>query len=266
MGLSSLIWFLLRVIPKPSRAAYPCQRLAFPVASGFVVWLPRCSVRPLRGARPGSWELVSGGLVCGERLPRWLRAGGGEPADAAFLCRQPPHGPVGVAKGIFPGRVAWVYAPRPRAGRVTSRLNTGTKPTTAISPPSRSCCPKRFNRWAGTTRTQRPGTRYSSTSTRTMEKDPAATRPERRLDQDYLTTCNARSGSSTVDINGTYEKQNSYDGHWLNSIDAAPQLLLSLLRHLVNVAGVNQTNISLGIPLGTSPNTSGIACTRSFRM
>jgi len=38
-GLVSLIWFLVRVIPKPSRATYPCQRLAFPLASGFVAWL-----------------------------------------------------------------------------------------------------------------------------------------------------------------------------------------------------------------------------------
>src|SRR3974390_173415 len=28
MGLFSLLWFLVRVIPKPSRAAYPCQRVA----------------------------------------------------------------------------------------------------------------------------------------------------------------------------------------------------------------------------------------------
>lgn len=39
MGLASLLWFLIRVIPKPSRANYPCQRAAFPIASGFVVWL-----------------------------------------------------------------------------------------------------------------------------------------------------------------------------------------------------------------------------------
>ena len=39
MGLVSLLWFLIRVLPKPSRAAYPCQRAAFPVASAFVVWL-----------------------------------------------------------------------------------------------------------------------------------------------------------------------------------------------------------------------------------
>ena len=39
VGLVSLIWFLIRVIPKPSRATYPCQRFVAPIASGFVVWL-----------------------------------------------------------------------------------------------------------------------------------------------------------------------------------------------------------------------------------
>ncbi len=38
-GLIALIWFLIRVIPKPSRATYPCQRAAFPIASSFVIWL-----------------------------------------------------------------------------------------------------------------------------------------------------------------------------------------------------------------------------------
>jgi hypothetical protein len=38
-GAAALLWFLVRVIPKPSRASYPCQRAAFPVATGFVLWL-----------------------------------------------------------------------------------------------------------------------------------------------------------------------------------------------------------------------------------
>ncbi len=38
-GLAALIWFLLRVIQKPSRAFYPCQRAAFPMASAFVLSL-----------------------------------------------------------------------------------------------------------------------------------------------------------------------------------------------------------------------------------
>jgi hypothetical protein len=52
-GLAALIWFLIRVIPKPSRATYPCQRVAFPLASGFVVWLIGAfgSIAAFRGAK-----------------------------------------------------------------------------------------------------------------------------------------------------------------------------------------------------------------------
>ena len=39
LGIAALVWFLIRVVPKPSRAAYPCQRAAFPIASAFVLWL-----------------------------------------------------------------------------------------------------------------------------------------------------------------------------------------------------------------------------------
>jgi uncharacterized protein (DUF362 family) len=38
-GFLALIWFLIRVIPKPSRAFYPCQRAAFPLAASFLIWL-----------------------------------------------------------------------------------------------------------------------------------------------------------------------------------------------------------------------------------
>jgi hypothetical protein len=30
LGFGSLLWFLVRVIPKPGRAAYPCMRVAAP--------------------------------------------------------------------------------------------------------------------------------------------------------------------------------------------------------------------------------------------
>ena len=39
IGLGALIWFLIRVVPKPSRAAYPCQRAAMPIAFGFLSFL-----------------------------------------------------------------------------------------------------------------------------------------------------------------------------------------------------------------------------------
>ena len=39
LGIGSTIWFLIRVIPKPSRAGYPCMKAAAPVMSGFVLYL-----------------------------------------------------------------------------------------------------------------------------------------------------------------------------------------------------------------------------------
>jgi len=39
IGLASVIWVLIRVVPKPSRATYPCQKVAQPLAAGFIAWL-----------------------------------------------------------------------------------------------------------------------------------------------------------------------------------------------------------------------------------
>jgi len=114
-GLLSLIWFLIRVVPKPSRATYPCQRVAFPLASGFVAW-----VLGLAGS--------AAALGKAKRLLKQSRLG------PAFVCLviatmigvvtlvNTPEGealadepetlsPIGEAKGIYPGRVVWVHDP-----------------------------------------------------------------------------------------------------------------------------------------------------------
>jgi hypothetical protein len=113
LGLVSLFWFLVRVVPKPSRASYPCQRLAFPLASGFVVW-----ATALMGAAVGwrqacrrdqrFWKACLWGAAA---LAACAIVVASLPAVRAFA-GNPPHGVLGVARGICPGRVAWVYAPQ----------------------------------------------------------------------------------------------------------------------------------------------------------
>ncbi|MCK4750379.1 MAG: hypothetical protein KAT15_25155, partial [Bacteroidales bacterium] len=39
IGIAATVWFLVRVIPKPSRAGYPCMKAAAPFMSGFVIYL-----------------------------------------------------------------------------------------------------------------------------------------------------------------------------------------------------------------------------------
>jgi hypothetical protein len=118
VGLASLLWFLIRVIPKPSRAAYPCQRAAFPLASAFVVWLTGIVVSSLayRKAKrlAGQARYVAAGLVAAVAVAAlwWsinITADTGARAD--FVPIDPPNSPMGIGKGIYPGRVVWVHDP-----------------------------------------------------------------------------------------------------------------------------------------------------------
>ena len=114
-GLAALIWFVIRVIPKPSRATYPCQRIAAPLASGFLVWLSglagsaliyRKARRLLHQSRyvaAGICAAVAVLAVC------WPLGITGRQASAEFTPSDPPNSPMGVARGINPGRVVWVH-------------------------------------------------------------------------------------------------------------------------------------------------------------
>jgi uncharacterized protein (DUF362 family) len=122
LGFAALVWFLLRVIPKPSRATYPCQRAAFPVASAFVLWLcgsaaGLCSVAGLRRfVHRYRWAAVS---VCALTIVvggLWFAHSRAVDA-AAIVTRydfQPKQRnvPLGVARGVFPGRVVWTRDPK----------------------------------------------------------------------------------------------------------------------------------------------------------
>jgi hypothetical protein len=121
LGLGALAWFLIRVIPKPSRAEYPCQRAAFPVATGFILWLTgmlgagiffgkgRQMMRQAKYAPALACFVLAGvlGLQWWNSMPD-NEALAITPTAQSFLI---PNHPVGTGKGIFPGRVTWVYDP-----------------------------------------------------------------------------------------------------------------------------------------------------------
>lgn len=126
IGLAATLWFLIRVIPKPSRAAYPCQRAAFPVASGFLLWL--CSlftIKPLinkiRNAFPR--RLWLGSIIVTMTIAifiLWTMAFFNTESNAVLkdtatrydFVPAKSNEPKGIAKGIFPGRVVWAHDPK----------------------------------------------------------------------------------------------------------------------------------------------------------
>jgi Secretion system C-terminal sorting domain/Domain of unknown function (DUF362) len=112
-GVLALVWFLIRVIPKPSRASYPCMRVAYPIASTFVLYLSGLAATAFALDRM---------KIYWRNSRYWAMAGFFVIAlitgFISFQADQPPvfansssldtaNVPIGVARGIFPGRVVW---------------------------------------------------------------------------------------------------------------------------------------------------------------
>ena len=121
-SVPALAWFLIRVIPKPSRASYPCQRVAAPIALGGLTYFLslfgvvsafRHSQKFLRQKR----HVVAAVCLAIAFVSAVVVVRQNEsPAQAAIentgTFVTPADGltnPIGTARGIYPGRVAWSY-------------------------------------------------------------------------------------------------------------------------------------------------------------
>ncbi len=118
IGLLSLIWFLIRVVSKPSRSAYPCQLVAAPLASCFIFWIiglvgsGLTSRKTRRLLRQSRYIVIGISAVIAIAALSWiLSITGIYPAETSFVPTDLPNTPIGTAQGIHPGRVAWVHDP-----------------------------------------------------------------------------------------------------------------------------------------------------------
>lgn len=121
IGTLATVWFLIRVIPKPSRATYPCMQAAAPFMSGFVVYLLGMAGALTTFKRSGLlftrskyslsvlFLIIAGlfYLLSQTSMPRLSFAGKAFSGRGYFT----PNEPIGVAQGIFPGRVTWIWNP-----------------------------------------------------------------------------------------------------------------------------------------------------------
>jgi hypothetical protein len=119
LSVLALIWFLVRVIPKPSRAAYPCQRVGASVAFGGLVYVASIFglVAGLRHARrllsqhryAAAGICLAIGLLCSVVVKSLTESVARAENTGTFTPSDSPNQPVGTARGINPGRVAWAY-------------------------------------------------------------------------------------------------------------------------------------------------------------
>ena len=107
VGLAACAWYLFRVIPKPSRAAYPCQRAAAPIRIGFLTYCVALvgyafSFTKAKSLLRNKKHVLAGLCFAAAMVSLFVFiANDARPVLAA--------NPIGTAKGIFPGRVVWVY-------------------------------------------------------------------------------------------------------------------------------------------------------------
>jgi len=260
-GVGSTLWFLVRVIPKPSRAAYPCMRAAAPIASGFVVYLIglgasvtafRKARLQLRQARYGLALLLGSAAlffllftIVADEAPSQAGEVAEFPLPAqASLTDQTPNRPVGLARGIFPGRVVWVHDPaatnenaKPAlygSGWFLSKNNSQYVIDNMFSAALRSLTGDGSDReaWESVFRFYNRKRGLGDRGYQSGEKILIKTNATSSWGGNY----------STSDLSAMFNANYGIS-------ETSPQLVLSVLRHLVRTVGVAQKDIYVGDPM-----------------
>ncbi len=248
MGIVSTAWFLIRVIPKPSRASYPCMQAAAPLMSGFVMYLLGLagSVLAFRKARTylrdarfvASILFLLGGLVAAmlsfasNQLPVY--------ANSKLLLG--PNQPVGEPRGINPGRVVWVWDSSATNESCTNVYGDGwflpkntnlnvvvpMVDTAVMRLTGRSTIPeswdalfRHFNQIHG-----KGDVGYNDT------------------EKVFIRTNQVSASDNTIGPDYTVLNTSRY-----GMAETSPQVVLAILRQLVNQCGINQQRISVGDPM-----------------
>ena len=115
-GIAAIIWFLVRVVPKPSRINYPCQQVSLNTAliyiafwgilfQGLAIWMRKAKKRTAKFTPVLLVFFVLmfsiSGAVIGDIYSE----------EKPTIWYPTAKEPIGVAQGLNPGRVAWVWNP-----------------------------------------------------------------------------------------------------------------------------------------------------------
>ncbi|MEI6049948.1 MAG: DUF362 domain-containing protein [Bacteroidota bacterium] len=266
-GIISTFWFLIRVIPKPSRAAYPCMRVAAPVMSGFVLYLlavagivatSRKVKRKFLNVRYLSTGLLTFGVIVTMAItPSQNTITSYQNKIIKFGPDDGPNQPIGNALGINPGRVVWVWNPEATNENCISAFNTQDwyyKPQNTyekvVGKMVRNALSKlTFKK----TVKESWNVLFHSQNIRKSQKNIGYTKGEKIF-------IKINQGTSRWVLNSADKKNGYYFPKTLKpneerrrismgATETGPYLVLELLRELVNESGVNQADIAVGDPM-----------------
>jgi len=256
-GLLALIWFLVRVVPKPARAAYPCQQVARPLAGGFLVWLVAVAgaFAAYRRARMlyHRNSLTVAAVLMGAAIAGLIAIGHGPLAPVAAADPPVPNDPIGVPRGIYPGRVVWVHNPNATdwAGTNYAGDDIGDGYWWQSSHTDQAVVDEMLSRAVrGVAGAATDGAAWDAIFRHFNQNhghgDIGYQPGERITIKVNLVTAN-RIFASFFDADGNQTGR-------LGRVNTSPQMILALLRQLVYVVGVAQSDITVGDTTTFFPN------------
>jgi hypothetical protein len=250
VGFAALIWVVVRVLPKPSRAAYPCMRVAMSLASGMILQIGAAvislfSLRKARETMKASNFRMAAVMIAAAVAAPLIFTGDMQQAEATFApSMHTANQPMGVARGIFPGRVVWVHdstatnvncvpdqyghgwflSENSNQASIDKMISTGIQTVTGKSTDSAA--------WDA----------LFHFHNRNAGKGDIGYQAGEKIFIKINATSSWSGNYSTADLS---KLQNSSYG----ISETSPQVVLSVLRQLVNTAKVPQANILVGDPL-----------------
>ncbi|RPH93370.1 MAG: DUF362 domain-containing protein [Calditrichaeota bacterium] len=252
LGFFSLIWFLLRVIPKPSRAQYPCMKIAMPFASGFVIYAAGLYVSFTAFAKArlrfaNRRYLFSLIFIIVGLLGSLIMVTADRSAVLAEYYHDDftPNAPIGEAHGIFPGRVVWIWdadATNEKCSNASAKDDGWFMPQNNNQPVIDRMLSDAVQTLTGKSTDGEAWDAVFHFNNRLQGKGDVGYQVGEII---YIKT-NATSswGGNYDEKTLAIKKNNSY-----GIAETNPHLVLALLRQLVNVAGVDQQDIYIGDPL-----------------
>jgi hypothetical protein len=261
LGIFSLIWFLIRVIPKPGRIVYPCMKVAVPLAFSFIAILGTMVVSVLffkkailyfRASRLRyALILCLSGIMFGvvTMLIHPVTSSAAGNIDNAGLFSDPlgPNVPIGTPKGIFPGRVVWEYDPNATNEKCTNSNHADAYWLDKNC--NQTVVDKMFS----------DGIRSLTGKSSDAEAWDAIFRyfniNHGKGDTGYIAGETVFIKINAVTAWGGAAPKGVMPSNLAIEYDTSPQTILAMLRQLVNVAKVPQEDIYIGDPIADIWNT-----------
>ena len=263
LGVISTVWFLVRVIPKPSRASYPCMRAAAPFMSGFVMYLlsvwglvvvSRTSkFRMLNTRYLSTLMLVFAVLVVMAVNPSSERYTSGDEAAVRTGTEDGPNQPFGKGVGIYPGRVVWIWDPAATNENAVNAFYLHTPENTDQKVASRMFADG-IKQLTGKKNLKKSwDVLFRDFNKRKKGEEKGYSQGEKIFIKINQGTANGKLRPDDIK-NGFYIPQKMTDSERAKqglegTCETYPNLVLELLRELVNEAGVEQKDISIGDPI-----------------